>query len=82
MPRCGEIMQACVAAGGTITGEHGIGLDKLGYMQLIFSADSLDAMCRLRDGVRSRAAGEPGQGRAGSLVPRVARDSCRQGRVR
>jgi glycolate oxidase subunit GlcD len=44
-----EIMAACVAAGGTITGEHGIGLDKLDYMDLIFSPDSLAAMCRLRE---------------------------------
>ncbi len=43
-----EIMQVCVAAGGTITGEHGIGLDKLEYMPLIFSPASLDAMCQLR----------------------------------
>lgn len=44
-----EIMTACVAAGGTITGEHGIGLDKLDYMDLIFSEESLAAMCRLRE---------------------------------
>ncbi|HJU90523.1 MAG TPA: FAD-linked oxidase C-terminal domain-containing protein [Gemmatimonadaceae bacterium] len=44
-----EIMHACIEAGGTITGEHGIGLDKLEYMPLVFSADSLDAQCRLRD---------------------------------
>ena len=43
-----EIMAACIAAGGTITGEHGIGLDKLPYMDAIFSPDSLDAMCSLR----------------------------------
>jgi FAD/FMN-containing dehydrogenase len=43
-----EIMTACVAAGGTITGEHGVGLDKLGYMESIFSAESLEAMCALR----------------------------------
>lgn len=42
------IMGACVAAGGSVTGEHGIGLDKLDYMALIFSPESLDAMCRLR----------------------------------
>ena len=45
----GEIMRACVAAGGSITGEHGVGLDKLGYIELIFSPDSLAAMCRLRE---------------------------------
>jgi FAD/FMN-containing dehydrogenase len=41
-------MHACVQAGGTITGEHGVGLDKLEYMPLIFSDESLDAQCRLR----------------------------------
>jgi FAD/FMN-containing dehydrogenase len=43
-----EIMRACVAAGGSITGEHGVGLDKLPYMELIFSQDSLATMCALR----------------------------------
>jgi len=44
-----DIMQACVAAGGTITGEHGVGLDKVSYMDLIFSPDSLATMCTLRE---------------------------------
>jgi glycolate oxidase subunit GlcD len=44
-----EIMKLCVDAGGSVTGEHGIGLDKLEYMPLIFTEDSLAAMCRLRD---------------------------------
>jgi glycolate oxidase subunit GlcD len=44
----GEIMRACIASGGTITGEHGVGLDKLGYMDTLFDAPSLDAMCRVR----------------------------------
>jgi glycolate oxidase subunit GlcD len=43
------IMRVCIDAGGTITGEHGIGIDKLEYMDQIFSAESLDAQCRLRD---------------------------------
>ena len=43
-----EIMHACIAAGGSITGEHGVGLDKMGYMQAIFSDTSLNAMCELR----------------------------------
>jgi len=43
-----EIMQACVDAGGSITGEHGVGLDKIGYMESIFSEESLNAMCNLR----------------------------------
>jgi glycolate oxidase subunit GlcD len=44
----GEIMAACIAAGGTITGEHGVGLDKLRYMPLVFDAESLGAMHAVR----------------------------------
>ena len=44
-----EIMQACIREGGTITGEHGVGLDKIDYMPALFDADTLAAMCRLRD---------------------------------
>lgn len=43
-----EIMEACIEAGGSITGEHGVGLDKMGYMEAIFSDTSLNAMCELR----------------------------------
>lgn len=43
-----EIMEACIEAGGSITGEHGVGLDKMGYMEAIFSDASLNAMCELR----------------------------------
>jgi glycolate oxidase subunit GlcD len=42
------IMEACVRAGGSITGEHGVGLDKSGYLPLIFSDDDMDAMLRVR----------------------------------
>ena len=44
----GEIMSACIAVGGTITGEHGIGLDKMRYMPLLFDGDSLAAMRGVR----------------------------------
>jgi len=43
-----EIMQKCVAVGGTITGEHGVGLDKSEYMPLIFSDDDMETMLRVR----------------------------------
>ncbi|MGH7605231.1 MAG: FAD-linked oxidase C-terminal domain-containing protein [Gemmatimonadaceae bacterium] len=43
-----EIMNACIDAGGSITGEHGVGLDKMGYMESIFTDASLNAMCELR----------------------------------
>ncbi len=43
-----EIMNVCVEMGGTITGEHGVGLDKRAYMFLVHSPDELDAMRRVR----------------------------------
>jgi glycolate oxidase subunit GlcD len=43
-----EIMDCCIAVGGTITGEHGVGLDKIRYMDMIFSPDSLAAQCAVR----------------------------------
>jgi glycolate oxidase subunit GlcD len=43
-----EILEACLAVGGVLTGEHGIGTEKQEFMDLIFSADDLDAMLRLR----------------------------------
>jgi len=44
-----QVMEACIAAGGTITGEHGVGLDKLPYMDRLFTPETLGAMCALRD---------------------------------
>ncbi len=43
-----EIMQVCVAVGGTITGEHGVGLEKKDFMPLIFSADDMAAMEKVK----------------------------------
>jgi glycolate oxidase len=43
-----ELMRLCVDAGGTITGEHGVGYEKRDYMSWIFSADDLEVMGRLK----------------------------------
>lgn len=39
-----EILHACLAVGGTLSGEHGIGIEKAEYMPLQFSAESLEKM--------------------------------------
>ena len=57
----GAIMRVCVDAGGTVTGEHGIGLDKIEYMSLIFSDESMDAMCRLRSVFDPERRSNPGK---------------------
>ena len=43
-----EIMHLCVDSGGTITGEHGVGLDKKHHMALIYGRAELDAMWGVR----------------------------------
>src|SRR5438093_1597656 len=43
-----DILRACVAAGGSITGEHGIGLEKKAYIGMLFSHADLDAMAKVR----------------------------------
>lgn len=56
-----EIMQACIAVGGTITGEHGVGLDKLPYMDALFTPSTLGAMCALRDVFDPERRANPGK---------------------
>jgi glycolate oxidase len=44
-----DIIEACVAVGGVLSGEHGIGLEKRDYMPLQFSAVDLEAQACLRE---------------------------------
>jgi D-lactate dehydrogenase (cytochrome) len=43
-----ELMEVCVRAGGTITGEHGVGLDKRELLPLVFSDADMNAMLLVR----------------------------------
>jgi len=45
----GEILQACLDAGGSVTGEHGIGVEKVAFMEKMFTPAELAAMRRLRE---------------------------------
>ncbi|MGH9246647.1 MAG: FAD-binding oxidoreductase [Acidimicrobiales bacterium] len=67
-----EIVQVSLAAGGVLSGEHGIGLEKRDFMPLLFSADDLDAQARLReafdpDGVANPTKVLPEGSRCGDL---------------
>jgi glycolate oxidase len=44
-----EILDACLACGGSVTGEHGIGVEKIGFMNKMFTPSDLAAMKNLRD---------------------------------
>ena len=56
-----QIMQVCVEAGGTISGEHGIGIDKRKYMDLVFTPETLDLMARVRNIWNPRGLLNPGK---------------------
>lgn len=43
-----EILELCVGLGGTLTGEHGIGVEKRDYMPLLFPPETLRTMEELR----------------------------------
>jgi glycolate oxidase len=43
-----RIVQLCVELGGSITGEHGVGMEKRQFLPSMFSPDSIDCMKRLR----------------------------------
>lgn len=47
----GEILKLCVEVGGSISGEHGVGLEKLDYMPLLFQPADLAAQAKLRDAI-------------------------------
>lgn len=69
-----ELMQVCVDAGGTITGEHGVGLDKRDLLPLVFSDADMDAMLGVR------AAFDPlGLCNPGKIVPMLR--GCGEGRA-
>ena len=44
-----EMLRACIDAGGTLSGEHGIGLEKNAFMPWIFGPDDLGAMQRVKN---------------------------------
>jgi len=69
-----ELMETCVRVGGSITGEHGVGLDKRELLPLIFSDADMDAMLRVR------AAFDPlGILNPGKIIPMLR--GCGEGRA-
>jgi len=56
-----DIMHACLAAGGSITGEHGVGSDKLEYMPDAFDAETLGAMRAVREAFDPSGRANPGK---------------------
>jgi glycolate oxidase len=63
-----DILELCVAVGGTVTGEHGVGVEKLGPMCSQFGSDELEAFHAVK-----RAFDPAGLLNPGKAVPTLAR---------
>ncbi len=56
-----EMLHACIDAGGTLSGEHGIGLEKNAFMPWIYSEDDLRAMRQVKDVFDPKGTLNPGK---------------------
>jgi glycolate oxidase len=56
-----EILALCVEMGGTISGEHGVGIEKLDAMRLVFSEEELRAQLKLKRAFDPRDLANPGK---------------------
>ncbi|MFC0506332.1 FAD-linked oxidase C-terminal domain-containing protein [Micromonospora costi] len=57
----GAILDICIAHGGSITGEHGVGVDKVSYLPRMYGDDDLDTMQLLRCAFDPRGLANPGK---------------------
>jgi glycolate oxidase len=56
-----DILSLCVSLGGSITGEHGVGVEKREFLPLMFGPEDLAFMARLRDAVDPARLSNPGK---------------------
>ncbi len=76
-----EIVRMCVDAGGTISGEHGIGLEKRDFMPLVFTAEDLGAQACVRsafdpDGLMNPQKVLPSGARCGDFATARGQDAA------
>ncbi len=77
-----EIIEACVAAGGTITGEHGVGVDKRKYMPLVYTDDDLQTMRWVKQVFDPAGLCNPGKLLPDGIAPVQAGEIARPAAVR
>jgi glycolate oxidase len=65
----GEILRMCVAMGGSITGEHGVGVEKRDYLPDMFNAEEIECMKQLRAAYDPLGIANPGKMFPGTEAP-------------
>jgi glycolate oxidase len=68
----GRILRMCVEMGGSLTGEHGIGMEKRDYLADMFTAPEIDLMQRIRMEFDPLEISNPGKMFPGGSAPALA----------
>ncbi len=68
----GEILALCINLGGSITGEHGIGMEKRDYLPAMFSEEEIDIMQALRLAIDPNEIANRGKMFPGGEAPALA----------
>ena len=77
-----EILEECINVGGSVTGEHGIGVEKIDFMPKLFTPEDLDMMLRLRTAFNPDSRCSPAQDAAdGGGVHRAEQGGATGGAV-
>jgi glycolate oxidase len=72
----GEILSLCVGLGGSITGEHGVGMEKKAYMTEMFSEADLALMQRIRRAIDPQELSNRGKMFPGGEAPSLTRQGA------
>jgi len=67
-----EILRMCVAMGGSITGEHGVGVEKRDFLPDMFTADEIDCLRRIRAAFDPLGIANPGKMFPGGEAPALS----------
>lgn len=69
----GRILRMCVEMGGSLTGEHGIGVEKREYLPEMFNVDEMECMKRIRSAFDPLGIANPGKMFPGGEAPALSR---------
>ena len=68
----GKILRTCIEMGGSITGEHGVGMEKREYLPEMFDADTIEMMHRIRRAFDPKLIANPGKMFPGKEAPSLS----------
>jgi glycolate oxidase len=68
----GEILRLCLRLGGSITGEHGVGMEKRDYLPEMFTPTDIEVMHRLHRAIDPKGLSNPGKMFPGGGAPSLA----------